>query len=178
MKTWIPEAFSELSYPLARYHVHQRDSNDCGPYCVAMVTNTLYAGPFVNAAILAEELNRRGFPERIPGWATLPWGVAASLRRLGLRTRWRLGASLKQLFTNLRQDCITIVIVGEPLYFEGRTWRGWSHYKILDAWNPERGLGFVDPAALRVSGMTWQLLDEFRRQWAWMGKQIIEVWRA
>ena len=82
------------------------------------------------------------------------------------------------MFTNLRQDCITIVIVGEPLYFEGRTWLGWSHYKILDAWNPERGLGFVDPAALRVSGMTWQLLDEFRRQWAWMGKQIIEVWRA
>ena len=122
MKTWIPEAFSELSYPLARYHVHQRNSNDCGPYCVAMVTNTLYAGPFVNAAALAEELNRRGFPERIPGWATLPWGVVASLRRLGLRARWRLGASLKQLFTNLRQDCITIVIVGEPLYFEGRTW--------------------------------------------------------
>jgi len=145
-----------------------------------MVTNTLYEGPFVNAEALSEELNRRGFPERIPDWATLPWGVVASLRRLGLRARWRLGGALRRLFTNLQQDRITIVMIGEPLYFEGRTWRGWSHYKILDAWDPERklNLGFVDPATANATGMTWQSLDAFRRQWAWMGKQMIEVWRG
>ena len=178
MKAWIPEAFIELPYPVARYHVHQRDSNDCGPYCVAMVANALYEGPFVNAAMLAAELDQRGFPERIPGWATLPWGAVASLRRLGLRARWRVGTSLKRLFVDLHQNCMTIVIVGEPLHFVGRQWQGWSHYKIFVAWQPDRGLGFVDPFTARADGMTWQPLDEFRRQWAWMGKQIIEVWRV
>lgn len=178
MKTEIPAVSVELSYPVGRYHVHQRDSNDCGPYCVAMVANTLYDGPFVNAAVLAAELDQRGFPERIPGWATLPWGVVASLRRLGLRARWRVGGSLKRLFANLRQNRLTIVIIGEPLRFVGRRWQGWSHYKILVAWQPDRGLGFVDPFTARADGMTWQSLDEFRRQWAWMGKQIVEVWRA
>lgn len=178
MKVWIPEAFIELPLPVARYHVHQRDTNDCGPYCVAMVSNALYGAPLVNAALLAEELDRRGFPERIPGWATLPWGAVASLRRLGLRARWRAGASLKRLFVNLRQNCLAIVIVGEPLRFVERQWQGWSHYKILVAWDPQWGLGFVDPFTSRADGMTWQQLDEFRHQWAWMGKQIIEVWRA
>lgn len=174
----IPAEVLKLSHAISRFHVHQRDTNDCGPYCVAMVSNALYQAPLVNAAILAEELNRRGFPERIPGWATMPWGIVASLRRLGLHARWRPFVSLQRLFTNLRQNRITIVVLGEPLYFEGRTWRGWSHYKILDTWDPEHGLGFVDPAAFGVPGMTWQLLDEFRRQWAWLGKQTIEVWRA
>ncbi len=178
MRAWIPEEVIALSSPVARYHVYQGDSNDCGPYCVAMATNTLYEGPLVSAAILSEALNRRGFPERIPGWATLPWGVVASLRRLGLGARWRVGTSLKRLFVNLRRNCITIVIVGEPLRFVGRQWQGWSHYKILVAWNPDRGLGFVDPITARADGITWQSLDEFRRQWAWMCNQIVEVWRA
>lgn len=178
MKVRLPEEFIELSLPVARFHVCQRDSNDCGPYCVAMVANTLYGASFVSAAVLAEELNHRGFPERVPGWATLPWGFVASLRRLGLCARWCMGASLKRLFTNLRSDRITVIVVGEPLYFEGRAWRGWSHYKILVAWNPQRRLGFVDPATSNATGKTWQSLDEFRRQWAWMGKQTIEVWRA
>jgi hypothetical protein len=173
----VPQQSIELSLPLARYHVHQGNSNHCGPYCVAMAANALYGGPFVNAAALAEELNQRGFPERIPDWLTLPWGVLASLRRLGLRARWHSGTSLQRLFTNLRQDRITIVTVGEPLLFEGRAWRGWSHYKILDAWDPERGLGFVDPAATAAAGMTWQTLDQFRRQWAWLAWQSIEVER-
>jgi hypothetical protein len=180
MKVIVPQQFVKLSLPVENFHVYQRDSNDCGPYCVAMATNTLYGASFVNAAALSEELSQRGFPERIPNWATLPWGIVASLRRLGLHARWHLGASLRRLFTNLHQDRITIVMIGEPLYFEERKWRGWSHYKILDAWDPERelNLGFVDPATSNATGMTWQSLDEFRRQWAWMGKQIIEVERA
>ena len=176
----VPQQFVKLLLPVERYHAYQRDSNDCGPYCIAMVTNALYGAPFINAEALSEELNQRGFPERIPDWATLPWGIVASLRRLGLRARWRLGASLRRLFANLQQDRIVIVMIGEPLHFEGRTWRGWSHYKILDAWDPERelNLGFVDPATSHHTGMTWQSLNEFRRQWAWMGKQMIEVERA
>lgn len=178
MRLIVPQQFVKLSLAVEQYHVHQRETNDCGPYCVAMVTNALYGGTFVNAAALAEELNRRGFPERIPNWATLPWGIVAALRRLGLRAHWHLGVSLRRLFRNLHEDRVTIVLIGEPLYFAERAWRGWSHYKILDAWDPERGLGFVDPATANVTGMTWQLLDGFRRQWSWMARQIIEVERA
>jgi len=178
MRVGIPEQAIKLSHAIARFHIYQRDTNDCGPYCVAMVTNALYGARFVHAEVLAEELSRRGFPERIPGWATMPWGIVAQLRRLGLRARWRVGAPFSDVFANLRQDLVTIVIEGEPLLFEGLKWRGWSHYKILDTWEPDRGLGFVDPGASDATGMTWQPLDVFRRQWVWMGKQLIEVWRA
>lgn len=178
MKAVTPEKATHLALPVAHFHVHQRESNDCGPYCVAMVSNALYEVPLVKAAALAEALNERGFPQRIPGWATLPWGIVAALRRLGLRARWRVGASLTQVRANLCQERVMIVIIGEPLRFVRGVWRGWSHYKILVAWDPEHGLGFVDPAASHVGGMTWQSLDEFRRQWAWMGQQMIEVWRA
>ena len=53
MKVIAPQQFVKLSFPVERYHVCQRDSNDCGPYCVAMVTNTLYEGPFVSAEALS-----------------------------------------------------------------------------------------------------------------------------
>lgn len=174
----IPQRQLKLSLPVERFHVHQGATNDCGPYCVTMVSNALYQAPLVHAMALAKELSQRGFPQRIPGWATLPWGIVASLRRLGLHARWRMGASLERLFVNLRRDCVTIVIIGQPLHFVGRKWHGWSHYKILDAWDPERGLGFIDPFASSDVGITWQQLDEFRFQWAWMGKQMIEVWRT
>lgn len=176
MKTETPEQVIELSYPLARFHAYQGNTNDCGSYCIAMVTNALYCAPLVNAAVLADELNRRGLPDRIPGWVLFPWGLVGMFRRLGLRARWRFGVRLPRLFDNLRQNLIAIVILGEPLRFVNRKWEGWSHYKILDAWEPERELGFVDPATSHPTGMTWQKVEEFRRQWSWMGWQIIEVW--
>ena len=176
MKEIAPEHAMKLTHPLERFHVYQRSTNDCGPYCIAMVSNGLYRAPLVNAVALANELSQRGLPERIPGWATLPWGVVAAFRRLGLHARWRFGVRLTRLFDNLRQNLITIVALGEPLRFEARKWNGWSHYKILDAWEPDRGLGFVDPATSNPTGMTWQDIEEFRREWTWMGRQIIEVW--
>jgi len=178
LKVIAPEYTVKLTHPLTRFHAHQGETNDCGPYCVAMVANGLYGMPLVRANMLAKELDQRGFPERIPEWLTLPWGLVKVLHRLGLRARWRLGVRPARLFDNLRADRITIVIVGEPLRFVKGQWAGWSHYKILSVWEPERGLGFVDPATTHPSGMTWQPFEEFCRQWTWMGRQIIEVWRA
>ncbi len=177
-KVVTPEYTVALSYPLARFHVHQGETNDCGPYCVAIVVNGLYGALLVHADVLAGELDRRGLPERFPGWLTPPWSLVAILRRLGLRARWRVGVRLTRLFDNLCADRISIVVLGEPLRFVGRQWGGWAHYKILNTWEPERELGFVDPATSHPSGMTWQPLAEFRRQWTWLGRQVIEVWRA
>lgn len=176
MKAVAPEYAMKVSYPLERFHAYQGDTNDCGAYCIAIASNSLYNMPLVNAAALASELSRRGLPDRIPGWVLFPWGVVGTFRRLGLRARWRVGARLPRLFDNVRRNLITIVILGEPLRFVNRKWEGWSHYKILTTWEPERELGFVDPATSNATGMTWQTLEEFRRQWTWMGRQIIEVW--
>ncbi len=175
MKAVLPEQTLRLAHPVARYHVYQGETNDCGPYCVAIVSNTLYRAHLVHADLLADELSRRGLPDRIPHWATTPWGVVSALRRLGLRAHWRLGQRMARLFTNLREDRMTIVVIGEPLRFVRHKWGGWAHYKILSSWEPGRGLGFVDPGTSHPTGMTWQTVDEFRRQWIWMGRQIIEV---
>ncbi|HQE92256.1 MAG TPA: hypothetical protein PLH19_06185 [Anaerolineae bacterium] len=175
LKEAVPECVLKLPYPFERYHVYQGRTNDCGAYCIAMVSNGLYDIPLVNAAALASELDRRGLPDRVPGWALFPWGVVATFRRLGLHARWRRGARLTQLFGLLRRNLTTLVIVGEPLRFVNHKWSGWSHYKILYAWEPEREFGFVDPATPQRAGVTWQKVEEFRRQWTWMGRQIIEV---
>ena len=202
MKDLGPRQALQSSFAFDTWHVYQGKTNDCGPYCVTIVTNGLYRAPLVNAEVLAAELSQRGFPDRIPGWATLPWGVARSLRTLGLDARWRFGASLERLFDNLRGDVTTVVIVGEPLRFVKRKlkstgkgdrpndkrplmaflrripqWRGWSHYKVLYRWEPDEGMGFVDPQSSAASGMSWQTLDAFRRQWDAMGRQIVEVRR-
>jgi hypothetical protein len=176
MNDILPEPAMKLPYPYERYHAYQGDTNDCGAYCIAIVTDGLYDIPLVNAAALASELSKRGLPDRVPGWVLFPWGVVAAFRRLGLHARWCIGVRLPRLFDNLRRNLTTIVILGEPLRFVDRKWDGWSHYKILDAWEPESELGFVDPATSHRTGMTWQKVEEFRCQWTWMGRQIIEVW--
>lgn len=207
MKDVGPSTALKSSFALDAWHVYQGKTNDCGPYCVTIVTNGVYGARLVNEKALAEELSHRGFPDRIPGWATLPWGMVRSLRTLGLAARWRFGVSFEQLFGNLRNGITTIVIIGEPLRFVKRKlkddvksgtadagekkqdslrtailrripkWGGWSHYKVFYRWEPGEGLGFVDPQTSRASGMTWQTLDEFRREWNWMGRQIVEVRR-
>lgn len=177
MKVVVPHEAVKLSCALDKWHIYQGNTNDCGPFCVTIVANGLYRAPLVNAHALAEELSRRGFPDRIPGWATLPWGMVRSLRTLGLEARWRFGVSFKRLFDNLRGAMVTIVIVGEPLRFQKGKYAGWSHYKVLYTWEPARGLGFVDPGTADASGMTWQTLEAFRREWNWMGRQIVEVRR-
>ena len=101
-----------MPYPMARWHVFQGDTNDCGPHCVAIITNTLYGAHRVHPEDIALDLNRRGFPDRIPGWATMPWGLVGVLKRQGLQARWRKGLSTGALYENLSLGRPTIVIVG------------------------------------------------------------------
>lgn len=171
----------QLTQPLPKWHRHQGSSNDCGPYSVMIITNGLHDAALVDGDQLARamegSMTERGtlLPSRIKGWATFPWGVAAALRRQGLDARWRPFRAKRHLWANLNRGWPTIVIVGDPLKFTNGTYAGWSHYKVLYAWDPADGFAFVDPAA--DDGVAFSYQDEaaFDEQWAAMGRQIIEV---
>ena len=170
--------------PVAKWHRSQGNSNDCGPYCAMFAANALRDTMIVDGDKLARVLEAppevRGtwVPLRIKGWATFPWGLVRALRRLGFGARWRVGVSLRRLLDNLDRDRVTIVLVGEPFRFRDGGYAGWSHYKVLYAWDPGDSLIFVDPAATDEEITSRQDLRAFLRQWTAMGRQIIEIWDA
>ncbi|MCU0520040.1 MAG: hypothetical protein MUF84_05030 [Anaerolineae bacterium] len=176
-KAWKKEAHT----PLPKWHRHQGSSNDCGPYSVMFVVNSLRDAAVADADALARRMEGppavRGslLPSRIRGWATFPWGVARALKQEGLRARWRVGASLRDLWANLNRGRTTIVIVGEPFRFNDGKYAGWSHYKVLYAWDPDEGFAFVDPAADDDVVYTIQSEAAFLKQWTAMGRQLVEV---
>jgi len=111
----------------------------------------------------------------VRGWATFPWGVALALRQEGFRARWRVAASLRDLWANLNRGWATIVLVGEPFRRRNGKFDGWSHYKVLYAWDPEEGFAFVDTYAESDVVYTYQTEQAFLREWTAMGRQLIEV---
>lgn len=165
-------------YALGEWHVYQGATNDCGPYCAALAANTLLASPALDPVALARRMARpaRLLPDRIPGWATFPWGVTRVLRGLGLRARWQLGARPADLRAQLARGSVTIVMVGQPWRIRQGRWRGWAHYKALCGWDPQRGWAFIDPGK-PTGEPVWQTPARFAREWAALGRQLIEVWR-
>lgn len=172
----------QLKQPFPKWHRHQGSSNDCGPYSAMIVINGLLDREVIDGDVLAREMegppSLRGslLPARIKGWATFPWGVAAVLRRQGFKARWRPGAALRDLYASLNRGHPTIVIVGEPLRRVDGKYAGWSHYKVLYAWDPEDGFAFVDPAAADDVAFTYQDEATFMTQWTAVGRQMIEIW--
>ena len=180
-----------LPIPLHRFHHYQGDTNDCGPFCVAIAVNGLRGEMILEGSTVARQMERlrwsRGFPplpvlDKIPGWATLPWGLSDELRRHGFRARWRLFGTRERLLRNLLTGRVTIVAIGEPLRFVKGRWQGWGHLKLPYAWDPERGWAFVDPGIARrsedpwlVHGIGWQDDETFVRQWGWMLRFMVEV---
>ncbi len=164
-------------HPLLDWHVYQGQTNDCGPSCVTIVANALRNAPVTSVPVVAQGLlEARPLPGRIRGWATFPWGMVRTLRRLGFQARWRMGVQEERLVEIVEGPAAGIVIVGQPLRFEGRRWRGWSHYEVLYGWDVEGRWGFVDPARPTERAIVWQPASDFRRQWGAMGRQLIEVW--
>lgn len=177
--------------PLHRFHQDQGTSNDCGPFCIAIAINALRGERALVGSAVAREMERLRwrngrvpFPvlDKVPGWATLPWGLSDELRRHGVRSRWRLFTRPDRLLDNLRADRITFVAVGEPFRFRAGRWRGWAHVKLLYAWDPLRGWAFVDPGEARRAGnpwsavgINWQTEEDFRRQWSWMWRFSVEI---
>lgn len=172
----------QLWQPLPKWHRHQGSSNDCGPYCAAMAANGLrdalvVADPDALARKMEGPPSERGMvlPARVPNWATFPWGVAGVLRSLGFKAQWRPFAATRDLWANLNRNRVTIVIIGEPWRWRDGKYTGWSHYKLLYAWDPEEGWAFVDPAADEGVVFSYQDEESFDTQWRAMGRQIIEV---
>jgi len=172
----------QYKQPLHKWHIHQGNTNDCGPFSATIAANALRDALVLDAPTLARAMERapedkrRIIPARIKGWATFPWGVVYALRKMGFKARWRMGASLNRLQRNLDRGRVSIVIVGDPLNFKDGVWRGWAHYKVLYAWDPDEGWAFVDPAAREEEVFSYQEPDEFAEQWTWMGRHLIEVW--
>jgi len=177
--------------PLHRFHQHQGSTNDCGPFCVAIAVNALREEAILDGHAVARWMERvrrsagrLPLPvlDKVPGWATLPWGIGDELRRHGLRARWRLFGTREHLLHNLAADRVTAVAVGEPLRFVKGRWRGWGHLKLLYAWDPQWGWAFVDPGVRpwpgdpwAARGIGWQREEEFVRQWMWMLRFTMEV---
>ena len=180
-----------LPIPLHRFHRYQGDTNDCGPFCVAIAVNGLRGQVLLEGPTVARRMERlrwgRGLLpiptlDKVPGWATLPWGLSDELRRHGFRARWRLFGTRDRLRRNLIDGRITIVAVGEPFRFVEGRWRGWAHLKLLYAWDPERGWAFADPGIAPrpgdpwlARGIGWQDDGTFVRQWRRMLRFMVEV---
>ncbi len=185
-----------LRTPVYRYHQYQGETNDCGPTCAAIAANALLGEVRFQGAEVAREMNRPAFEarplphvvvRRVPNWATFPWGITHYLGQHGIPARWRLLNPVETLGRNLREDRISIVMLGQPLRRRGWRYAGWSHAKILFGHTPERGLLFVDPRYRRQPeadnpwarwGLFWQKEREFLRLWRGLGRICIEVGRG
>lgn len=167
---------------LASVHLYQGNSNDCGPHVVTMAVNFWHGRAILDADKVARAMNRPrlglGLPplvvRRVPGWATLPWGIADMLRAHGIPARWRAGASEADLHRALAEDRLLMPIYGEPWQRRGLRWTGWSHVALLCGWEPatER-YWFVDSS--RTTAPSSRPRDEFLRLWGHMGRLLVET---
>ncbi|GAB4529054.1 MAG: hypothetical protein Fur0018_15390 [Anaerolineales bacterium] len=148
---------------LLKAHAHQGESNDCGPYTIAIVVNALQ-GTRLEPKEMSRRMNRprrRGallVVRRIPNWATFPWGAADALREHGLPARWRVFANQEALLHGLTSGEILLPIIGE--WFPSP----WAHIAILAAWDEYKGWGFVDPLTPAAT-LYWRPYEVFTRQW-------------
>lgn len=181
-----------LRKPVFRYHQYQGKTNDCGPTSLAIAANAVRGQEELEGDAVAEEMNRlglawRAFPylmvSRIPNWATFPWGIVHYLRRRGIPARWRPFGTMARLRQNLLNDQLTIVMIGEPLRWEGGRYRGWAHAKVVFGYIAGHGFLFVDPAVRRAEnpnriehhGLSWQREEAFLRQWRNLLRIYVEV---
>jgi len=157
---------------LRKFYQYQGVLNDCGAFVTAITLNTLL-GTHLDGFELGEHLNQTRwygpFPmiRRIRNWATFPWGITTFFREFGVNAKWSVfnrGATLK---SNLINNKISIVIIGEwkPL---------WSHYMILVEYSPIKGYGFIDPAQ-NSSQTRWESPKEFLPLWNNYLRSVISI---
>lgn len=169
---------SRLAPALLAAHRPQGDSNDCGPYAVAMAIAALRGPEHVQPPELLARAMERPRPRailgflplvrRLPRSATFPWGLADVARQAGLVARWRFLAGTDRLLAALVRGEAPLVVVG------GWRPRPWAHFVVLVAWDAERGWGFADSLSPRPE-ISWSSDDRFRRQWGAMGRLLVLV---
>jgi len=172
MQKLAQSSISKFRSQILAAHQFQGRMNDCGPFSAAIVLNAICGLNLrgSNLALAMNSIKWRGFLpvlRRIPRWATFPWGVVDILKEHGLSANWRCCGKTSNLFTNLLENKITIVIVGEwkPL---------WAHYLVLVEYHPEKGFGFVD-SAISAANVVWKNLSDFHRLWNNYGSLYITV---
>ncbi len=153
------------------FHQFQGKSNDCGPYSASIVISALK-----KRILLGKSLSkyfddypiqiRFPFFFRIPGWATFPWGITATLKQYGIKSKWRVLIGTADLISELAAN-IVIVLTGSWSPLTG-------HYRILAAFDSDRGWGFIDPA-FPENAVSWQKDSDFLRSWKAMGRSVIII---
>jgi hypothetical protein len=156
---------------LISFHQYQGKTNNCGPYSASIIVSALK-----KQILLGKSLSkyfddypvqlRFPFIFRIPGWATFPWGIAAALKQYGIKSKWNLLVSTKDLISALSQK-IVIVLTGSWFPLSG-------HYRILVAYDTDKGWGFVDPA-VQENVISWQNDADFQTAWKAMGRSVITI---
>jgi hypothetical protein len=157
---------------LIHSHQYQGKTNDCGPFSASIIVSALK-----KQILLGKSLSkyfddypvqlRFPFIYRIPGWATFPWGIAAALKQYGIKSKWNVLMSTKDLKSSLLSYNIIIVLTGSWTPLSG-------HYRILAAYDADKGWGFVDPA-VQENVITWQNDTDFQKAWKAMGRSVITI---
>jgi hypothetical protein len=175
----LPRPHYRAATDLYLWHQYQgQDTNDCAAYCVAIAANALLGRAQFDGAEVAREME--GHLHKIPGWATLPWGISAYLQSKHIPARLCWLTSVDTLLLNLKENRTTIVILGDLL-------RRWGHAKVLYGYEPsgpvpERGFYFVDPGYPREwarpsnpLGVFWQDQAQFKQQWNNLLRISVEI---
>ena len=147
---------------LSQNHQFQGQTNNCGPFCTAMVINTIHDSQLTGQQV-AEKLNDpRQKPwyqplRRIPDSATFPWGITAYLADHGINAQWRMFVPIIQLADYLNQGKLIIILTASIPHFS-------AHYRILVSIETQM-LGFVDPA-WSDGEIQYQPKEKFLTGWA------------
>ncbi len=182
---------------LLYWHQYQgQATNDCAAFSIAIVGNAYLNRWQFDGYSVAREMEQPQFVStplphlalwKIPGWATLPWGISGYLKHRRIPARLRCSGRTERLLRNIQENRFTIVIVGEPLRHEGLAFTGWAHAKVLYGYEPSgpepaRGFYFVDPASPKAesrSGLPQGVLGqdevEFEKQWRNMLGLYVEL---
>ena len=172
------------------WHQFQGDNtNDCAAFSIAITGNALLNRPQFEGFRVAREMERvtlvrSPLPHltlrKIPQWAALPWGVSGYLQSQHIPAKLNWFASVDHLLRNIREERLTIVILGDLL-------KGWGHAKVLYGYEPagpqpQQGFYFIDPGYPKEYsrphqplGVFWQDENEFKQQWNSLFRILIEI---
>ena len=162
---------SAFNNRLVANHLYQAQSNNCGPFCTAMVIN-LIKGLHIDGNDLAQSMNHPRFNfflpmiRRIPDYATFPWGITDSLAENGIISSWKFLNAYSDLSNFLPQKKILVILTATYKPLNG-------HYRILASLEEDR-VGFVDPA-YPVNEIHYQQRASFLLEWQNAFNPIITV---
>ncbi len=155
---------------ICQYHQFQGNTNDCGPFSIAMAVSLFHGLPnYADGKAIARRMNRYPLLARVPGWATFPWGIAWFVRQhFGIHARFSVFTSESSLLENLERGHITIVAMG----WRTRHWLLQGHFSLLYGYEPDSVL-LLNPADIHCPSRVER--EEFLQKWRFFGRITITV---